>query len=319
MAMDQSQAPRIDVVAADRTVKALADSGFSGVVLIARGDSILLHRAYGSANRHPNTNSKFWIGSMTKGFTAAAILKLQERGRLSVRDTLGKFFRDVPADKRRITVHELLTHTAGMSGTGAAAGISDRSSAVRAILTKPLAYQPGKGYTYINDDYQLLAAIVEIVSGKSWEDFVFSELLKPPGMRQTGFWCRDQLRGAGRACDWDHRGANGMSSTARDLLLWTRALRTNAVLNPGSRAALEGPQIFVRHEPAAEVYYGYGVRVYRVGNRTSEIMHSGSSDDGNTVIARLIAPNLTVIVLSDAGFHGRGTWSSYVAQQIVGG
>ena len=87
MALNESQPSRIDVAAADKTVIALADSGFSGVVLIARGDSVLLHRAYGSPAHRPDTSSAFWIGSIAKGFTAAAILKLQESGRLSVRDT----------------------------------------------------------------------------------------------------------------------------------------------------------------------------------------------------------------------------------------
>jgi CubicO group peptidase (beta-lactamase class C family) len=317
MAMEPPQLPRIDVAAADKAAKALADSGFSGVVLIARGDSVLLHRGYGAAGHHADTSSRFWIGSMTKGFTAAAILALQERGRLSVHDTLGKFFRDVPDDKRRITVHELLTHTAGLSGSEAAVGVVARTSALRAIMAEPLAYAPGKGYRYINDDYQLLAAIVEVVSGRRWEDFVRSQLLNPAGMQHTSFWCAGQASIRGRVCDWDHRGSNGMSSTAGDLLRWTRALHGNGVLSAGSRASLEAPQIFVRHEAAGDVYYGYGVRVYRVGDRTTEVMHSGNSDDGNSSIARLIAPNLTVIVLSDAGAHAGGTWSSYVSRRLM--
>ncbi|MDQ6870909.1 MAG: serine hydrolase, partial [Gemmatimonadota bacterium] len=115
-----------DLIAIDRIVREEVDSGFSGVVLVATCDSILLLRSYGREAVRPKTTSAFWIGSMTKGFTAAAVLKLEEEGRLSLRDSLKRFFPSSPADKRSVTLHELLTHTAGFSATYSGGGIQRR-------------------------------------------------------------------------------------------------------------------------------------------------------------------------------------------------
>jgi hypothetical protein len=106
-----------------------------------------------------------------------------------------------------------------------------------------------------------------------------------------------------------------MSSTATDLLTWIRAEG-----GPHRRAGLEAighPQVMVRAEPPFDVHYGYGARVYVRDGKVAEIMNSGSGDDGHTSIALIRSSGLAVIVLSNAGFHGRGTWASYVAQLIA--
>jgi len=120
-----------------------------------------------------------------------------------------------------------------------------------------------------------------------------------------------------RAGDWGHRGATGMSSTATDILRWTRALAEGRVLSDSSRAALYAPQVFVRHEPDADVSYGYGVRIYTKDGRITEVMHAGAGDDEHTSVARILPSGLTVIVLSNAGMHGDTTWASYVAQLLA--
>lgn len=322
-------------MAIDSIARQLADSGFSGVVLAAIRDTVLLHRAYtarGIRITRPDTSSSFWIGSMTKGFTAAAILRLQEQGKLSVRDSLIRFFRNAPVDNRGITIQQLLTHTSRLSGISGGTGMRDRSSAVRAILAQPRQFSPGNGYRYIDDDYQLLAAVVEIASGKSWEDYVSSELLRPAGMTRTGFWCRTAPRASPRLggpdglttrCpspggDWGHRGANGMSSTASDLYRWVRALDRGRILSARSRAQLYAPQVAVRREPPATISYGYGVRVYTVNGKTTEVMHTGSADDGHTGMVRVLRDGQVIIVLSNAGQHRGTTWASYVAHRVGG-
>src|SRR6185295_8465994 len=131
--------------------------------------------------------------SITKSFTAAAVLKLNVQRRLALLDGIASFFPETPADKRAITVRQLLTHTAGFGSTYSGGGIASRREAVAAILGQPLARRPGAGYQYEDDSYELLAAIVEVVSGVSWETFVERELLRPAGLTHTGFWCQSRL------------------------------------------------------------------------------------------------------------------------------
>ena len=302
-----AQSRRIDPRAAaiDSIVRLQVDSGFAGVVLVAVGDTILIHRAYNArdyTDSKLDTASTFWIGSVTKGFTAAAIMRLQEQRKLSINDPISKFFRNAPADKRSITIRQLLTHSSHLAGTGEAYGTTSRAAAVERILAEPMLYT-GSEFRYQNDDYELLAAIIEVASRQKWEDYVRSELIIPAGLKHTGFW---------PANDWGHRGAQGMSSTSRDLLSWIRAFERGPILSAKSRAELRAPQIFSRREGVSDVSYGYGVRVYTVNKATTEVMHSGSSDDGHTVVARVL-PSAVIIVLSNAGQHGNTTWSSYVA------
>jgi CubicO group peptidase (beta-lactamase class C family) len=299
----QSIAHTLDAAARGETVR-----GFSGVVLVARGDSVILERAYGLRARL-GTSRRFWIGSMTKGFTAAAILELESRGRLHLDDSLSRFFPGAPADKKAITIRQLLTHTAGIAGRDAGAGQRARARTVEAILSNPLEYTPGQGYRYIDDDYELLAAIVEVASGTSWEAFVQQHVLRSRGLGHTGFW-HDR-----HADDWAHKGANGMSSTARDLYHWvTGSPHTWRITNA---APLDAPRVFVRHDSTADVHYGFGARVYVRGDSIVELMHSGASDEDHTAIARLFPNGLTVIVLSDAGRTGQTTWASRVAAALV--
>ena len=177
-----------------------ADSGFSGAVLVARGGKVVLHEGYGWADlakTAPVTReTRFYIASITKQFTAAAVLKLEERGRLGLADPVGKHLPGVPPDKAAVTIHQLLTHTSGLGQDYAADGIRDRAEAVRAVLAKPLKSPPGAQFRYSNDGYNLLAVIVEVVSGESYESFLRQNLLRPAGMSRTGFWGETPARGA---------------------------------------------------------------------------------------------------------------------------
>jgi CubicO group peptidase (beta-lactamase class C family) len=320
--------PTIDVKSLERVISAQVDSGFSGVVLVAEGDSILLRRAYQSSATHVTDTSAFWIASITKSFTAAALLRLQVQGRLSVHDSLPRFFPDTPADKRAITLQQLLTHTAGFGATYTGGGIISRADAVRQILAQPLIYDPGRGYKYGDDDYELLAAVIEVVTGRPWRDVVQRELLNPIGLQHTGFWCgpwtdRSHQPVASGSCDttvaadWGHRGANGMAATADDLLAWTRALRS--AKHDGTRefGAIETPQVWVRREDPFDISYGYGARLYTSRRKVAEVMYSGSGDDGHTAMIRELASGVTIIVLSSAGQHHGTTWSAYVAQRLA--
>jgi CubicO group peptidase (beta-lactamase class C family) len=295
----------------DRTVRAQADSGFSGVVLVAVNGSVLLRRAYAAHHQRLRPNSPFWIASMTKGFTAAAILRLQAEGRLKVTDSIGRFIANAPRDKAGITIHQLLTHTAGLGGEYTGGGITERSRAVHAILSQDLIFQPGRGYKYGDDDYELLAAIIEIASEKKWEDYLRTRFLVPLHLKSVGFACENPPFSK-PVCDWGHKGANGMFASADDILRWSRWLITNAAMNEMGR-----PQILVRKDPPYDVSYGYGVRIYTLNGKVVEIMHSGSGDNEHTSIVRNLGNGLTIIVLSNAGQHEGTTWASFVAHRLV--
>lgn len=308
-----------DPQAMERWIRREVDSGFSGVVLVERGGRVLLNRAYGSANRE----SAFWLGATTKQFTAAAIMRLVDEGKLAVSDSLYHFFRWAPRQARTITVEQLLTHTSGLAPSGAAVDIGDRESAMRAILAEPLEHRPGAVYHYQDEDYNVLAAIVEIISGIPFEAFVERRLLIPAGLTQSGFCGRlpPNVKLAPAATsdtpppcaagvtpvDWADRGATGLVATASDLAKWSRALRGGRVLSQGSREALERGEVFVRHEENVDVYYAYGARVYMQGRQRKEVGHSGYDVRvGHSSAVRLLDSGLDVVVLSNAGLDASG-------------
>ena len=135
-----------------------------------------------------DADTVFDVGSITKQFTASAILKLEMQGKLHVEDTVGKFFASAPEDKRGITLHQLLTHTAGLESDFA--GDYDpvsRDEYVKRILASKLRSKPGEVFFYANSGYSLLGAIVEIVSGMPYEKYLRENLFLPAGMKDTGY------------------------------------------------------------------------------------------------------------------------------------
>ena len=292
--------PQINAAAVDQVVRHELATGFSGVVLVAIDDSIVSRHAYGKVT---SPDQVFWIASVTKSFTAAAILELQRAGRLSLQDSIARFIPKAPADKRAITIHQLLTHSAGFAGATGAGGIQDRDTAIDALLGAPLEYAPGKGYEYGNGDYELLAAIIEIVTHDSWRHFVDSALVKPRRLVHTSF--------QPAVTDWGHMGANGMSSTVSDLLRWTRIVHTAPELS-----LMEKPQRKVREEPPFDVWTGYAARLYMASDTVAEVVYSGSGDDGHTSFINELPHGVTVIVLSNAGSIDKKTWASRVGKDV---
>lgn len=330
--------PRVrDDKALDHWLRRLADSaGFSGVVLVERGGKVVLDRAYQPSGKAKiTTQSAFWLASTTKQFTAAAVLKLVDQGKLAVSDSLYHFFRRLPREARDITVQQLLTHMSGIAASSAAAGVDDRESAVRAILEEPLRRPPGEAYHYEDEDYTLLAAIVEVVSGMPFESFVERDLLIPAGLTKTGTCgrltpnvaiapsagapavprpCQDGIT----PIDWADRGATGLVGTATDLLKWIHALRGGKVVSRQAVQDLERGKILVRREGDADVYYSFGARIYMKGSRRREVWHSGYDVRvGHSSAIRILDSGMTIIVLSNSGLDARGNpWASTVARGV---
>jgi len=252
----------------DSYILTAVKAGFSGAVLVAKEGKVILHNGYGLADREKSIPVKkdtvFDIGSITKRFTRAAILKLEELGRLKRSDPLTKFFGDVPEEKAGITIEHLLEHTAGFHEYHDTTGDfeeMDREKAVKTILSQKLRFEPGDREAYSNSGYTLLAVIIELVSGQSYESFLKEHLFKPAGMNRTGFyrdplWKEDEVavgyegKIIGKKNSpyyWPHMtwalvGGGGMVSSVGELYKWILALEANKVLSEKTKEKMYDPQ-----------------------------------------------------------------------------
>lgn len=237
--------------------------GFSGSVLVAKDDRILSNKAYGMAdraNKIPNTtDTLFDTGSIGKQFTGAAIFKLEAMGKLKTSDVIGKYLDNVPADKQAVTLDHLLRHRSGLidsQNIRPGDDFSDRDRRVRQILDAPLRFQPGERYQYNNAAFNVLAAIIEKVSGQSYQQFLYENLFKPAGMTSTMFQSGDfAVPGADKKTvarlyageedngsplgrdkfKWFWTGPGGILTTPGDFYKWHRALLGDQVLPPAAK------------------------------------------------------------------------------------
>ena len=313
----------------DRYVRRLADAdAFSGVVLVARGGRPLLLRACGEANRDfgvPNRPcTRFNLGSITKTFTAVAVLQLAEPGRLSLDDPLAKFLADVPDPEsaKKITVRQLLTHTSGLGDhTHAMARdpfrtryrtVGRMAELVRGV---PPVFQPGSRWRYSNSGFLVLGAAVEKAGGRDYYDYVRDNVFARAGMADTDFFDLDAVNGplavgyekefrGGRrrwrsnAFDLFVRGGpeGGAYSTAEDLLRFAEALRGGRLLGPGmTREALSAKPQW------GSDGYGYGFEVEEGGR---VVGHGGSFVGAHTKLD-LLPGGWTAVVLSNTGGAAR--------------
>lgn len=285
----------------DMHMTQLAENGYSGAVMVMRGDEVVLSKGYGVADRTrglvATERTLFQLASVTKPITAAAILKLQMEGRLQVSDPITRFFNDVPADKRAITIHQLLTHTSGMPHrVGICWPLSaklSRDQYVREMLAADLEAAPGRVFLYSNDGYGLLGAIIEHASETSYDQYLRDSLFSPAGMTRTGYtfdaatldeaargYHRDDeylgnLNPAFRNASgpaWCNRASGGLLSTAEDMRRWIDALRGNRILSAEAKRAML--RRHVREAPGA--FAGYGWRLSTTPRRTRLAAHDGS-------------------------------------------
>ena len=266
----------------DRIFSRFADSGFSGTILVAMGDQIVLEKGYGWADRdrqiRATAATRYSTAGITKLFTAAAILTLEEEGRLTVRDTLARWTGPLPEAKQGVTLHQLLTHTDGLTRLQAPVYRRLADDFVAAVRATPAAFAPGTGYRYNDFGHSLLGLVVERASGERYEDFIRRRFLKPAGMAATGFEGEGgpvALEYAGRAGGlvpiperayvWGRRGSLGMVSTAGDLYQWFRAMSDPRVLSPRVRERMLTPM--ERSDWGAEQGYGWDFQSRPGGHR----------------------------------------------------
>jgi CubicO group peptidase (beta-lactamase class C family) len=246
----------------DERLREAESEGFSGVVLAVRDGEVVLDRGYGLANRErgiPNsTGTVFDVGSIPIDFTRAAVLLLVQEGRLALDDPIARFLPDVPDDKRGITVRHLLDGRSGLHNFHHLPGDDDpdldwieRETAERRILAQRLLFAPGAESAPSHSAFGLLAAIVERVSGDTYEDFLASRFLRPAGMTRTGPYGDDLGLsvddfavgyGASSVGDpnvpprwgptsWLIKGSGGMVSTPADMRRWFEHLRSGRILH----------------------------------------------------------------------------------------
>ncbi len=251
----------------------IAKLGFTGAAITAKGDKILFEKGFGMADRAkkiPNTpETVFNIGSNTKDFTAVAILQLEAAGKLRVEDPISKYFKDVPQDKAGITILELLKHTAGLEEYSGPQGAGDyepvlRDEFLHREMRSELVSKPGEQMHYSNAGYSLLAAIIELMSGKSYDEYLDENIFQPLHMTHTGFviphWKSEEqahgyqdgedwgtVTGHPHAADgayWNLRGNGGMQSTLPEMMNFYRTLWSDTFLPKAEREKmfpLSGP------------------------------------------------------------------------------
>jgi CubicO group peptidase (beta-lactamase class C family) len=308
-------------ISLDRMLRTQRVRGFSGAVLVARGRTTILDKAYGAERNVPvRPNTRFWIASAGKQFTSAAILKCQEKALLRLDDPISRFFPDMPSDKRAITVRQLLAHLSGLDQSYVSEGVADRQTAVDRMLAEKVVDQPGRRFHYSNSNYQLAVAIVEIVSGQPYRDFIRDKLWRPAGLRDSGFSGDAGARLVAPASDETPRrlasvtwGGEGVYSTTHDLLRWYRALRKGRILSPSSVE-----QLFAPVTPIEEGQAALGWFIGHSDQKQTRIFTRGNEGFGpNALIYAYPKSGTVIIVLTHAGNESDElSWSRFVHAKI---
>lgn len=284
----------------DNYLTAGSKNGFSGAISVVKNGKIIINKGYGEANKSTKTlnnpNTIFDIGSNTKQFTATAILKLAELGKLKLSDPLSNYFEDLPVEKQAITIHQLLTHTAGFTESiGRDFDKISQELFFEQLFSSKLLSKPGEKYSYSNVGYSILGRIIELTSGQAYEVFLNEHLFAPAGMKQTGYllpnWNTKQMsRSYNRGIldaespiiryqkdgdiTWHLKANGGINSTQNDMLLWYEALKSNKIISKESLKKLLTPH--VDHSNGKYSYaYGWSVRILE--NNIKRIAHNGSN------------------------------------------
>lgn len=286
---------------------------FNGTVLLAKKGNILFRQGYGMANlqkKSPNTpNTIFRIASVTKQFTALAIMQLQEQGKLNVKDSIHKYLPDYPHGDK-ITIHHLLTHTSGIPNY---TSFPDYLETMGQQVTveqnldkfkdKPLDFEPGSMYQYSNSGYNVLGAIIEQVSKQSYENYIYEHIFKPLGMNDSGFrdgGIADKQFAVGYTNGPDTPSeapfvdmsipysSGAMYSTIDDLYKWDRSLYTEQLIKKNSTEAMLTP---------FKENYAYGWVVVDEGRKIYG--HNGGINGFVAILLHYMVDDMTVIVLSN--------------------
>lgn len=319
-AAHQDIVPRID-----EYMDALVKTGkFNGSVLIARDGRVVVSKGYGMSNFEldvPNMpQTKFRIGSITKPFTAIAIMLLQQRGKLSVQDSICKYVTDCPAAWQQITLHHLLSHSSGLAKHDNAADYLKTAMMPMSVMqlierfkNKPGDFKPGEKFDYNNNGYILLGYVIEKTSGQSYEAFLRDNIFLPLGMTNSGYDRHEPViknRAAGYQRADDAGGslvnsvyidqsqsfsAGALYSTTEDLFRLDQVLYDDKLLSRKTLDAMHTP-VIGEYGPAPT--YGYGWYINRQFNRRA-ISHPGGVPGFTGMMTRFPDDKVVIILLGN--------------------
>jgi len=302
--------------------------GPGAAVLVARGDEVLYRGARGLASvelKVPlSPDQSFRIGSVTKQFAAAGLLKLIDAGKLGLDDPLSKFLPDFP-NGAKITVRQLLNHTSGVKSYTGIAGVMDgpirqdlsTAALIATFKDQPVDFAPGEGWAYNNSGYVLVGAVIEAASGKPWHAQLTESVLAPNGLKQTVYGADDALI-PGMARGYTVRdghvapaaflsmtqphAAGALVSTVDDLFRWNRALHGGKLLSAASYTAMTTPA-----GKAVDARYGFGIGPGTLRGH-AQLQHGGGIFGFSSHLLYVPDAQLSVVVLqnSDSSLNGKG-------------
>jgi CubicO group peptidase (beta-lactamase class C family) len=314
----------------DQYLERASKFGFSGTVLVADTNGVVLHKGYGWSDKNRgkrnSVNTIYDMGSMAKALTATAILTLEEEGKLQVTDLISNYF-EVPTDKKEITLHQLLTHTSGLvSDVGNDYENIPKDLAIARMFASPLVSEPGKAFNYSNVGFSLLAALIEKVTGEPYESYMRRKFFLPNRMNSTGYrqvkWkasvvAHNYSQNADLGSPWERllkangpswnlMGNGGLLTTAADVYRWELGLRSNKILSAKQQAKQFSPQF--RRSPALANGYDWWIEDTDWDAATA-FHRGGDSPDYalNAEFRRYPPEKVTIILLANNRLNG---WSS---------
>ncbi len=311
----------------DRYLTCLSEFGISGALYVAKDGEVLVEKGYGLADRASGARvsaaSPFLLGSLSKQFTAAAILALETDGKLVIADSLGHFFPEAPPATRGLTLEQILSHSSGLPYFTQRSFFESRprDSVMREMLELPLDFAPGSKYSYSNCGYTLLAGVIERASGQRFEDYLKDRIFERAGLARTRCLepsLRDtadlglihsyssdddegdvlQLRAMSKSV-----GAGSVVSTVTDLGRWADALDGDRVLPAAERAKLFTPHVAM----TATSSYGFGWMVAKGSRGTTLFFHGGDLGGWNAEMRIDRDAALVIAFLSNSRFDGKGS------------
>ena len=308
-------------------------------IAVVRGKDTLVMRGYGLASREANraatASTIYRIGSLTKQFTAAGIMREVEQGKVSLNDPISKYLPDVPTHGQRITVRQLLTHTSGVHNyTDSPEWVKHWTEdmtprQIVAFVDKDtLDFAPGTKYSYSNTGYVLLGMILEKVTGRPYAAYLEREFFKPLGLTQTSYCPQrptDPQFAEGYAASsgtvkpaeplsmTQPFSAGALCSTVRDLVKWHRALQDGRVVGARSYSLMTTADTL---NNGSRINYGFGLVPGQLGSERT-IGHSGGINGFTTYGMYLPDQSLNVIVLTNSD-GGPGPLAQNIARAMIG-
>ena len=328
---------RIDKIVTD----ALVDGpGAGAAVKVVRKGEVIIDKGYGKADLEldvPMTEKNlFRIGSITKQFTAAGIMRLVEKSKLRLEDEVGKLLPDAPLHGKKITIAQLLTHTSGLKNftelpewNKAEVSPVPPARLYELLKDQPLDFEPGQKWHYSNTNYYLLGVIIEKISGRKYGDFIRDEVTARAGLAHT-VYCDDGPIIPGRAHGYSGDGprmknaraidmsgpfaAGGLCSTVDDLVTWAQALASGKVVSPASYAKMTTP---VKPADGSDPGYGFGLGVKPIGGHRV-VTHNGGINGFGSDLITFPDDGIVIAVLANSDNSVGHVIAPHIAADMLG-